>query len=1150
MSDKKIDKQFPISTWAIHNRMTVYVIIAIILVGGLLSYYAMPREFFPEIVETNIYVSALNPGNAAEDVEKFITKPLEEEFNQISGVNEVTSTTLQDYAIITVKFDEDISVAEARAEVKDKVDLVKAKSEWPVMDDGGKVEPQVFDLSISEEMPILNINLTGDFSIQQLKTYGEHLKDQIERLSEIKEVAIRGAQDKEIKIAVNPYKMKAAKVSFDDIINSVQLENRTISGGNFIANDIRKNIRIVGEVSDPKQLGNIVVKRQGGVVYLKDIARISFVGKDATSYARSFGAPVLMLDVKKRAGKNMIEAANGVRQIVTQAQQTYLPKTLHISIANDQSTIVENQVADLVNNIIFGVILVVAVLMFFLSLRNAIFIGIAIPTSMLMSYLILHSMGITLNGMVLFALVMGLGMLVDNGIVVVENVYRLMDEKGMSRKEAAIQGIGEIAWPIIASTATTLAAFFPLGLWPGIMGKFMIYFPMTLSIVLFSSLFVALVINAMLTSRFMQLEESAMRQKIRMRISLGLALVGGLFLIIGWTQNIGFLRGLGNLVLFFALLMWIYKYALSRAEGYFQDVFLVRLENAYQKLLCFALEGKRAYYFFFGTVLLLFLSFFLVGIAQPKVDFFPDTLPNQITVYIEFPEGTDIEKTNAFAETIEKVVYDVIKKYEDSDGYNYMVESGVAQVGEGAGNAQMDIGDQSEMPNKAKITLSLREYKYRRGANSRKLLAAIRKAVQGYPGVSIIVEKDWVGPPVGYPISLEISGDDYPTMLRTAEEMRDFINDKKIDGIESLKIDVNHTKPGIRISVDRKKAGALGLNTTNIGLTLRRSLYGEKASTYKDLKDDYDINVRFDKDYRYDENALFNQPVTYRDITDGQLKQIPISAVSKKVSTTSFSAIKRKNLKRVITLYSNVLEGYNANEITARLNLELKGFPLPKGMNYSFTGEQEEQSKNLNFLIEALLMAIGGIVLILVAQFNSISKPFIIMTAVLLSFIGVLLGLVVFHMDFIIIMTMMGIIALAGIVVNNAIVLVDYTQLLIDRKKATLGLDKSALLEKRDYLEAIVEGGRSRLRPVLLTAITTILGLIPLATGLNLDFFSLFTDYNPHIYIGGYNVVFWGPLAWTVIFGLAFATFLTLVIVPVMLYLLQRGKIRLGRKPA
>lgn len=1150
MSDKEkeIDKQFGLSTWAINNRMTVYVITAIILIGGLLSYYSMPREAFPEIIQTKIYVSTLNPGNAAEDVEKFISDPLEKELNKISGVKEISSTTLQDYSIIIVEFDEDIPVEKAKTEVKDKVDLVTAKTDWPVMAGGGKVRPNVFNLNLSEEIPILNIDLTGDFSLQQLKRYGKYLQDRIERLPQIKEVSIRGVQDKEVEIAVDPYKMAADKVSFNDIINSVRAENSTISGGDIVTDDMRKNIRITGEISKPKELENIVVKSQDGVVFLKDIARIYFRQKRVNSYAREFGQPVVMLNVKKRAGKNMIEATDSIRQIIRDAKRNYLPRTLHISLANDQSVRTENQVDDLVNNIIFGVILVVGVLMFFLSLRNAIFVGFAIPASMLLSYIILSSMGITLNTMVLFALVMGLGMLVDNGIVVVENVYTLMDEKGLSRKQAAIQGIGEIAWPIIASTATTLAAFFPLGLWPGTMGKFMVYFPMTLSIVLFSSLFVALVINAMLTSQFMRLEEKELRRPILIRASLILALIGILCLGVGIAKNSGFLRGLGNLILLFALLMWIYKYFIRKAEHYFQRVVLVKLENTYQKFLRFAIEGKRAYYFFFGTVGLLLFSFFLVGVAQPKVDFFPNSQPNQIMVYIEFPEGTDIQKTNAFTKEIEKTIYSITKKYQDPDGYNYMVESAVAQVGQGAGNAQMDSGNKSEMPNKAKITLSLREYKYRRGASSEDLLSEIRRSVKGHPGVSITVEKDAVGPPAGYPINLEVSGDDYPALFAQTEKLRDYIDSKHIAGIEGLKINVNHAKPGIRVLIDRKKAGRLGLNTRDIGLTLRRSVYGEKIATYKDLKDDYDINVRFNNRYRYDEDALFNQPITFRAPGSGQLRQIPISAVSKRIPTTSFSAIKRKNLKRVITLYSNVLQGYNTNAIVAKLRRTLKGFKLPRGMTYSFTGEQEQQSKDLSFLIKALLIALGGIVLILVAQFNSISKPLIIMTAVVLSFIGVLLGLVIFHMDFIIIMTMMGIISLAGIVVNNAIVLIDYTQLLIDRKKAERGLDREELLDKRDYFEAVVEGGRSRLRPVLLTAITTVLGLVPLAIGLNIDFFSLFIHYNPHIYLGGDNVVFWGPLAWTVIFGLSFATFLTLVIVPVMFYLLQRAKIRAKAK--
>lgn len=1143
----KITKSFGLSTWAINNKMTVYVITAIILLGGLISYYSMPREDFPEIIETKIYISSINPGNAAEDVEKLITKPLEEEFNNISGVTKITSNTLQDYSMILVEFDEDITVEAAKQKVKDKVDLVKSETDWPLMPGGGKVEPNVFDLNIAEEQPILNINLSGDIPLDKLKDYAEYLEDKIERLPQIKEAAIRGAQVKEVEIAVDIYKMTAAQVSFDDIIGSVSRENTTVSGGNIINNGIKKNIRVVGEIENPSELEDIVVKKQDGVVYLKDIATIKFQPKEATTFAREYGNEVVMIDVKKRSGKNMIEATDGVKEIVKKAQENYFPKNLKISYANDQSTRTINQVDDLVNNIIFGVLLVIGVLMFFLGFRSALFVGLAIPMSMFMSYMILASFGITLNTMVLFALVMGLGMLVDNGIVVVENVHSLMSQ-GMSRKQAAIEGVGEIAWPIIASTATTLAAFFPLGLWPGTMGKFMIYFPMTLSVVLTSSLFVALVINALINAEFMKLEENEMTDKTLKRLSTIMGIIGILFVILGFVFDAGGLRGIGNLILFFAVMLWVYKYYLSKAQTYFMEVSLVKLENFYKKSLSYALSGKRPYYFLFGTVGLLIFSFILVGIAQPKVEFFPENQPNQIITYIEFPEGTDIAKTNEFTKLVEKKIFAVANKYTDEENINFLVESGVSQVGEGAGNPQTDGASQNEMPHRGKVTLSMREYKFRKGVNSSQLLNEIRASLKGYPGVSIIVDKDQNGPPSGYPVNIEISGENYEEMLIEAEKMKDFINKKNIAGIEQLKLDVNKSKPGMEVVVNRKVAGQLGISTAQVGQTIRRSIYGEKISTYKDFKDDYEINVRFNEDLKNDNNAIFNQPITFRDQATGRLQQVPIATLVDKTNTSSFNTIKRKNLKRIITVYSNVLEGYNANEIVQTLKKELTEYKTPKDITFSFTGEQEEQAKNSSFLFTALLIAMGGILLIMVAQFNSVSKPTIIMITVLLSFIGVFLGLVLFRDNFVIIMTMMGIISLAGIVVNNGIVLIDYTQLLIDRKIAERGLEEGTILSKQDYFDAIVEGGRSRLRPVLLTAITTVLGLIPLAIGLNIDFFNLFINYNPNIYMGGDNVIFWGPLAKTVIYGLTFATFLTLIIVPVMFYLLNRMKIKINNR--
>lgn len=1143
----KLDKEFKLSSWAIDNKMTVYVITAIIMVGGLLSYYSMPRESFPEIIETKIYVSSINPGNSAEDVEKFITEPLEEEFNDVGGVKEISSTTLQDYSLVIVEFEEEVNVDVAKQKIKDKVDLVKAETTWPTLDNGAKVEPNVFDLNLSEEQPILNINLTGDYTVQQLKDYAEYLQEKIELLPQIKEASIRGAEEMEVEIAVDIYKMSASQVSFQDIISAVSAENRTISGGNIITSGVQKNIRIIGEIENPQELANVVVKQEGGNIFLKDIANINFQEKDPTTYAREYGEPVVMLDVKKRSGKNMIEAVDNIKEIIKTEQEEYLPESLDISLTNDLSTDTRNQVNDLVNNIIFGVILVVLVLMFFLGFRNSLFVGLAIPLSMFLSYIILSSLGYTLNTMVLFALVMGLGMLVDNGIVVVENVYTLMDE-GWSRKKAAKQGLGEIAWPIIASTATTLMAFFPLALWPGTIGKFMVIFPITLSIVLGSSLFVAIIINSMLTSQFMKTEEGKISKKRLIRTSIIMAIIGVVLLVAGYTINLGVLRAIGNLFLLGVLLLWFYKYVLSGAVDYFQFKSLKKLESNYERFLKYALRGRKAYGFFFGTLLLLFLSFVLIALVQPDVLFFPENQPKQVITYIEYPEGTDIKKTNELTKKVEAQIFDVIKKYEDEDGYNFMVESVISQVGQGAGNPQTDGGQQNEMPHKGKVTIVMREFKERRGVESSQVLAEVREAVNEFPGASIQVEKDAAGPPAGYPINIELKGEDYEKMLAEAENLRSYIQDLSIPGIEELKIDVNKSKPELDVIVDRRKAGQLGVSTSQVGQTLRRAIYGEEVSTFKQGDDDYEVNVRANQDFRYDENALFNQPITFKDQNSGETRQVPISSLVETEVASSFSSIKRKDLKRVITVYSNVLQGYNGNQIVEQLQTSLKNYEMPEDISLQFTGEQEEQAENMSFLIKALLIALGGILLILVAQFNSVSKPVIILMAVVLSLVGVFLGLIIFQMDFIIIMTMMGIISLAGIVVNNAIVLIDYTQILIDRKKIELGIEEDELLTRAQYFEVIVRGGKSRLRPVLLTAITTVLGLIPLAVGLNIDFFGLITDYDPGIYIGGDNVIFWGPLAWTVIFGLVFATFLTLVVVPVMFYLVNRGKVKFADK--
>lgn len=1145
---KNANKEFRLSSWAIDNPSVIFVMIGLFLWIGLTSYFAMPREDFPEIVETKIYISTPYPGNTAEDVERLITDPLEDRIKNVSNVVEVTSTSQEDYSIITVEFDEDITVEQAKQKVKDEVDGEKASEDWPTFNNA-KVEPNVFDLNLAESFPIMNINFTGDYPVEKLKEFAEYLQDEIEDLPEIKEVNIRGAQEKEVEVAVDIYKMMAAKVSFQDVINAISNGNTTMSAGNIKTSEQRRTIRVLGEIEKPEELNDFVVKSENGAVYLKDIATVSFDEEEKTTYAREFGESVVMLDIKKRSGKNTIEATTKIREIVKENKENYYPADLNISIANDSSGRTLNQVDDLVNNIIFGIILVVTVLMFFLGFRNALFVGFAIPMSMFMSFMILHNLGYTLNTMILFGMIMGLGMMVDNGIVVVENVYRLMSE-GMSRTEAAKKGIGEIAYPIIISTVTTVAAFVPLGLWPGIFGQFMIFFPITLSVVLGSSLFVAIFMNSMLVSQFMEVGDKILRLKQLIRISVILGSFGLFIIIFG-----GPMRGLGTVMILTAIMFWVYKYALKQWALNFQKNTMARFENWYERRITHALRGRNVYWYFGMTFLLLIGTFVLFGLSisagRTKIEFFPDNTPNEIYAYIEYPQGTSIEKTNELTKAIEKRVYAIANqpKYTRGD-YNYLVESAVSQVGEGAGNPQTDGGSAAEMPHRGKVTVSMREYKYRDGRDTEELRREIQDDLTGiFPGVAISVEKDANGPPAGYAISVELEGKDYDELINTAEDVRNFLNTKNIDGIEELKIDVNKSKPSLQVVVDREKAGELGVAVGQVGQQLRRSLFGEKAGVYKVGGEDYDINIRFREDIRFDKNALFNQNIIFRDQASGQIKEVPVSTVATQRNSSGFSAIKHRGGERVVTVYSGLRPGGNAAEIVNQIQEEMKSFQgLPPDIKIDYTGEIEEQNKQQQFLVGAFFSGLGLIMLILVFQFGGISKPLIIMIAIFLSFIGVFGALMLTGWPFVIMMTMMGIISLAGIVVNNGVVLLDYTQILIDRKKVELNMDDKDLLNMEQVTEIITRGGKARLRPVILTAITTVLGLIPLAIGLNIDFFSLFSQFDPKIYIGGDNVIFWGPLAWTVIFGLIVATFLTLIIVPVLFNIIYRMKVWLRSK--
>ncbi|MDC1460845.1 efflux RND transporter permease subunit, partial [Flavobacteriaceae bacterium] len=772
-------KEFSLSSWAIEHSTVIYVIIALFFLLGVSSYISMPRENYPEINTNEVFISSVFPGNTAEDMERLITDPLEEELKGVPNLVKITSTSLENFSLITVEFDENITKENAKIKVKDKIDAVTSSADWPTFNNA-KVEPTAFEFSLSEEVPILNIGLSGDLPIKQMKFYGELLQDKIEQMSEIKEVALRGVQDFEVEVSLDLIKMNAATVSFDDVINAIARGNSTVSAGNIEGDGLRRNIRVLGEIESPEELENFVIKTQNGVLSLGDVATVSFKEKEKNSYARLDGKTALVLDVKKRSGKNLILSVEKIRVIVGEVIANDFPSTIKVNISNDQSNTTKNIVSDLANNIIFGVILVITVLMFFLGFRNALFVGFAIPMSMFMSFMILGFLGQTINTMVLFGLIMGLGMLVDNGIVVVENAYRLMEKEGFTAIEAAKKGVGEIAYPIIISTATTIAAFVPLGFWPGTIGKFMIFFPITLSIVLGSSLIVAIFFNSMLVSKFMEIEDREISQKSLWRLTI---ILGGLGLLL--VFNTGTIRGLGTLMLFTTVLFWAYKFFIKKWAVYFQNVVLVNLEKSYTKVLRFALTGRMPYVFLFSTIGLLFSSFIILGLASPKVEFFPENQPQQIFVYMEYPEGTSIDKTNAAAKLIEAEIQEVIsqEKYSDGDS-SFMIDSNVSMVGAGAQNPETDKGGDQDMPHKAKVTLTMSEFKLRRGLSSEDLRKEIQAKLQDkYAGFSISVEKEAAGPPVGYPVNIEIKGEDYDELIAIAEQLKSYLGKENILGV-------------------------------------------------------------------------------------------------------------------------------------------------------------------------------------------------------------------------------------------------------------------------------------------------------------------------------------------------------------------------------
>lgn len=1119
-------REFKLSTLSLRNRTSVLILTFIVAVFGVLSYTSMPKELFPEIVFPQIYVSTVYPGNSPLDIENLITRPLEKEIKPIKGIKVMRSTSVQDYSAILVEFNPDVDVEEALQDVKDAVD--KAKKELPTDLDS---DPSVMDIDFSE-FPVMNVNLSGDYSIDDLKEYAEYLQDEIEEVPQISKVELKGALEREIVISVDLHKIEPLQISLMDIENAVAYENMSISGGDLLADGSRRTVRVVGEFDSVEEIENIVVKHErGNIVYLRDVATVEDGYKERNSFARLDGDPVVSLDVIKKGGENLLMATDDIFKIIAKAEKEKFPSDLHITVTNDQSEQTRDQLLNLENSIYSGVILVVLVLQFFLGLRNAMFVGIAIPMSMLTSFMVMSIMGVSINMMVLFSLILALGMLVDNAIVVIENIYRLYHEEGYSAFEAARQGVGEVAVPIISSTATTVAAFFPLLFWDSIMGEFMKYLPITLIIVLSSSLFVGLVINPVVTAMFMKKENETKKLNYgRLTIfMIGLAVLSGVFYATG-------VFAIGTVLALVVVVTLANVFLLAPASKWFQNVFLVKLEVLYSRVLTYALRGFRPWMVLFLTIVVLVLTNMFFQARNLDVVQFPTTDPKYVNIFVEMPIGTDIYTTDSLVREIEAEVNGIVQN--DTD----IVKSIVTNVGQGSSDPR-DGPSQGETPNKARITVSFVEFQYRGGKKTSDVMKNLSKNLKKRPGVFMTVDKNREGPPTGKPINIEVTGEEFEKLLSIITDVRAKIEAAGIDGIEGFKVDLDATKPELLVDIDRAKARRFGLSTGQIGGAIRTSLFGKEISKYKDGEDDYPIMLKLKDEQRYNAAALLNERITFRDASTGKIVQVPISSVADIKYNTSYGSVKRKDMDRAVTLYSNVLEGYNETKVVDQIRAEMKDYTLPEGYQIKFTGSQEEQANSMAFLMTAMLMAVALIALILVSQFNSGIKPFIIIMAVVFSTIGVFLGLATFKMDFVVMMTGIGIVSLAGIVVNNAIVLIDYIDLLRARKREELGYEEDQSLPLPLAVECVIQAGKTRLRPVLLTAITTVLGLIPLAIGLNINFYTIISELDAHIYLGGDNVAFWGPMSWTIIFGLTFATFLTLVVVPVMYLLAERIKL-------
>lgn len=1245
-----------ITNTAIKYRTSIVVLTVLLAVGGLFSYITIPKESSPSIEIPNIIVTVLYPGASPDDIESLITQPIEREVQSVNGIKEIRSTSTEGVSTVVIEFEPDVSMDEAYQKVRDKVDI--AKPEMPSEIE----EPIVSEIDFTQ-FPIMTVNLAANYSLARLKEVAEDLVDEIEKIQAVLEVDLVGGLEREVQVNIDLNALQGYNLDFEDVVETIRGENTNVPGGSVDVDRLNYLIRVDGSFDDPSEIENLVIDAPGGQpVYVRDVADVDFGFKERESYARlqMFQTEtdegelvpvenrdvlqVISLNVKKRSGENIIETARAVEAAV---ESFPFPSGTSVVVTGDQSEDVEALVTDLENNIISGLLFVVAVLLFFLGLRTATLVGIAIPLSMFLSFIIFDALGYTLNFIILFSLIIALGMLVDNAIVIVENIYRFR-EQGYSRFDAARLGTAEVAGPVVASTATTVAAFAPMLFWPGIIGEFMMNMPLTLIITLSASLFVALIINPVITGIFVKLE-SEKRQKLRGRLKLISAIA---MVVLAAIVGLANFKTLVVLVVAIPLLILLHRKGFKPVGDYFVEKGLPAVIVRYRRFLHWMLErdysAKRALLrntaalgaFTVGLVLViggstlsglgpavaggmsgsalllmvpggLLLLFGIIGVvvhsienillggwksvrggaifgavmflllmlmylsprevpistivnlmiipaiivlfgvigafvirkgrkhliltdnrarlltsamgafvaiimmfqlAPTGVEFFPSSDPRQVWVTLEGALGTNVETSDRVAETAHERIQGLLAENEESQANlkNVLVNVGVssdAMFGGGANSAE-----------RSRVTLNLADYADREEPST-ETLSKIRSQLQGIPGTEITVEQDQMGPPTGMPVNIEISGEHFAQIRKITKDVRQMLTDAaargEIPGLVDVKDDLNEGRPELQVNIDRERAARFGLNTGQIASTIRAAINGIEASKFRTGEDEYDITVRLREADRASLESIKNLTIFY----EGQ--QIPVTAVADFEIGSGLGSITRLDQQRVATVTGDVAPGTPGPQVLASVQQYLSEYreSLPPGYTMTYTGESQEQEEAFGFLTTVLLIAVALIFMIMVAQFNRVSSPFIIMVAVGFSLIGVLLGLILTRTPFGL-FTFIGVISLAGIVVNNNIVLIDYIMQLRDR-----GMDKK---------EAIIEGGATRLRPVLLTALTTILGLIPLTFGINVDFVGLLSDWSPNFQFGSENTQFWGPMGTAIISGLTFATFLTLVIVPVM----------------